>query len=618
MNHLLCSLGTSEAVVIEAVCLLTDGFTNTDGLSVSIVTSDSEATTRAIVQLNTFIQAHQKISFSITRVLDFADLVAKDEQELFDEALNRLYLRLHSQLNKDEKLAVCLAGGFKTMSASLQESAGWFGADNLFHVLAQRPEPKDEAKVRQVYAGGGLVKIDLYAPSGWRQLRALRAEDYPLDDGPDPKTNIACVRLVKIPPSSGRLLAKIREIVANAQALAINIADLAVLPFPELAAWADDDRYWLNKPLNPQTDRDWVNLLPKIDLHLHLGGFATHDDLLRQVQEASREPKEFVHAPDYPPGWPRPEKQMGLENYRKLGDATGSALLNDAGCLRKHCELLFRHMAEENIIYAEIRCSPAKYTNPRQAKIATPWAVLGCIRDCFLRQMQQNSDGPLINIIIIGTREPDNSGRDFRADIARHLALAVTAADQWRDENQPRVVGVDLAGYENSDIRAGLFQEEFSGIHRCGLAITVHAGENDDAEGIWQAVFSLNARRIGHALSLIQAQDLLRSIAARRVAVEMCPYSNYQIKGFKPMAGKPEYPLKKYLEEGVAVTINTDNPGISKASISDNILFAADMNPNLTRLDVLQCLRNAVDAAFASHGQRRKILARMRIPRPSK
>jgi len=38
MNHLLCSLGTSEAVVIEAVCLLTDGFTKTDGLSVPIIT----------------------------------------------------------------------------------------------------------------------------------------------------------------------------------------------------------------------------------------------------------------------------------------------------------------------------------------------------------------------------------------------------------------------------------------------------------------------------------------------------------------------------------------------------------------------------------------------------
>jgi adenosine deaminase len=62
--------------------------------------------------------------------------------------------------------------------------------------------------------------------------------------------------------------------------------------------------------------------------------------------------------------------------------------------------------------------------------------------------------------------------------------------------------------------------------------ITAHAGENDDAEGIWQAVFKLHARRLGHALHLAQAPDLYRTVVERRIGVEMCPFANYQIRGF--------------------------------------------------------------------------------------
>src|SRR5690606_37980164 len=118
-----------------------------------------------------------------------------------------------------------------------------------------------------------------------------------------------------------------------------------------------------------------------------------------------------------------------------------------------------------------------------------------------------------------------------RSDISRHLALAITAAQHWT--TGCRVVGVDLAGFEHRDTRAALFATDFEPIHRVGLAVTVHAGDNDDAEGIWQAVFKLNARRLAHALHLIQDPDLRRAVAERHIGVEMCPYANMQNKGYR-------------------------------------------------------------------------------------
>ncbi|MBN8247353.1 MAG: hypothetical protein J0L84_07905, partial [Verrucomicrobia bacterium] len=213
---------------------------------------------------------------------------------------------------------------------------------------------------------------------------------------------------------------------------------------------------------------------------------------------------------------------------------------------------------------------------------------------------------------------------DYRAGISRHLALAMSAAEHWTRAGECRVVGVDLAGYENVTTRAHYFREEFTGVHRGGLALTVHAGENDDAEGIWRAVFDLNARRLGHALHLIESPELMRSVADRGIGVEMCPYANLQIKGYPLGASVSEaeerarYPLHEYLRAGIRVTVNTDNIGISAASLSDNLLLAARLCPGLTRLDLLRLQRHALEVAFLSPKERETVtrIVAAGIPKP--
>jgi adenosine deaminase len=186
------------------------------------------------------------------------------------------------------------------------------------------------------------------------------------------------------------------------------------------------------------------------------------------------------------------------------------------------------------------------------------------------------------------------------------------------------VVGVDLAGYEDVTTRAHYFREEFIAVHRCGLALTCHAGENDDAEGIWRAVFDLNTRRLGHGLSLGESPELLCSVIDRGIGVEMCPYANMQIKGFAPfhklgIDGRlaPKYPLLDYLKKGVRASINTDNIGISGASLNDNLLLAARLCPGLTRLDLLRLQRNALDSAFLDADQRNRLIGLLASNIPS-
>ena len=77
------------------------------------------------------------------------------------------------------------------------------------------------------------------------------------------------------------------------------------------------------------------------------------------------------------------------------------------------------------------------------------------------------------------------------------------------------------------------------------------------------------------------------------------------------MPNRPQYPLLDYLREGVPVTANTDNIGISAASLSDNLLLLPPLCPGITRLEILQLQANALDVAFVSHSERQEIRRQM-------
>lgn len=593
MPTLLISLGTSPAIVPEAFLLPGVQFE-----AVHVLTTDS---TKVDFVLDWFHDHAPDVLLSITRVADFTDFKSEQDHFRFEEVLYRWWLE---KTTDNPQPYVCLSGGFKTMSAAMQKAAAVLGATEVFHVLADSVYQDPNIPTRKLPASTAqqiedsriqdhLHWIKLGQESGWPQLRTVSTVSFPLhivrSDG--------VVRWAESPDQAFRN--HIQNIVQRSHHIAGSWDSIGSLPFPILATWSTSTLEWLQQPLDPQNDREWIASLPKIELHCHLGGFATHGDLLHQVRAAAEFPDKLppLALPTPPSDWPLPTQPITLDRYMSLGNANGSKLLKDPGCLRRQCQLLYQHLQAQKIVYAEIRCSPNNYTAPDRSA----WQVVTDIRNTFQECMEQHPDGCHVNLIIIATRKNDGD----RSDISRHLSLAVTAADHWHKDC--RIVGVDLAGFEHRETRAALFATDFEQIHRVGLAVTVHAGENDDAEGIWQAVFKLNTRRLGHALHLIDAPDLLRAVADRRIGVEMCPYANYQIKGFDPMLDKPPYPLTQYLRKGVPVTINTDNIGISAASLTDNFLLAATLCPDLTRMNVLRILSNSLEIAFLSPELRTKL-----------
>ncbi len=537
------------------------------------------------------------IPATITILDNFSDIQSENDHFTYEEALFRWYL---SHTNKEHNIVVCLAGGYKTISNSMQKACGLFGAVEVFHILTTKmPNTIDE--IEKTISERNLIYVALGQEEGWQPIINLLNGIY--------ENEIFTVsdfkRTIK-KPNEQSLKKHIDELIHITKG-ENSRGDIYELPFNSLLMLPAKTRNWLEQPLKKQ-DFEWVKSLPKTELHCHLGGFATHGDLLKKVQNAATE--NIIQGLDpkqRPATWNR--EIISLDQYMKLGDANGSKLLKDDGCLKKQIALLYRHLCEQNIKYAEIRCSPDNYHTDER----TSFEVLNNIKAYFQlemdKKMSEMPDYCHVNLIVIVTRKLEGD----LSSISRHIALAITASQSSTKDlsNSCKIVAIDLAGFESKETRASYFMQDFVGVNRCGLAVTAHAGENDDAEGIWQAVYQLHARRLGHALHLNQANDLIRSVVDRKIGVEMCPYANFQIKGFSPMVYKkldandtrenyPNYPLLTYLRKGVLVSVNTDNIGISDANLTDNFMLLTEMLPEITRMDVLKLIRNGIETAFIS------------------
>ncbi len=144
--------------------------------------------------------------------------------------------------------------------------------------------------------------------------------------------------------------------------------------------------------------------------------------------------------------------------------------------------------------------------------------------------------------------------------------------------------------------------------------ITINASGNSDVESIWEAVYHLNAERVSHGLSLKNNMALMGEFLDRNIAIEMCPSSNFQIMGFRDnyipeTDSMPEYPLKDYLDRGLRVTVNADNPGISRTDFSRELHRAARLTPGgLSIWDILKIVQNGFKASFAEHATRNRML----------
>jgi aminodeoxyfutalosine deaminase len=318
--------------------------------------------------------------------------------------------------------------------------------------------------------------------------------------------------------------------------------------------------------------------LPKAELHVHHVGSASP----RIVSELAER---------YPGTVPSdPEALRSFFEFRDFAHfievyLAVVALIRSADDIRYLTYEIAREMAEgQSLRYAELTCTP--YTSV-QAGVPIE-AYTEAIEDA--RHAAERDFGLVLRWIY---DIPGEFGVPA-ADATLGYAL---------DHAPDGLVAFGLGGPEVGVPRPQ-FERHFAAARAAGLHSVPHAGETTGPETVWDAVRLLGAERIGHGTSSAADPALLSHLAEHGIPLEVCPSSNVATRAVASLA---EHPLPTFVEAGVTVTINSDDPPMFSTSLNREYEIAADLL-DLDEAGVADLARAAVTASYAPDEVKTRVL----------
>ncbi len=179
-------------------------------------------------------------------------------------------------------------------------------------------------------------------------------------------------------------------------------------------------------------------------------------------------------------------------------------------------------------------------------------------------------------------------------DAVRHFGPEAAAevfdlAARLRERN---VVGIGIGGDEARGPAEG-FRDLYKKAADNGLRLTAHAGETTGPESVWGAL-NIGAERIGHGLSAANDPELLEVMAQKQVPVEMCITSNLRTGACKELQ---EHPVRKFFDEGLMITLSTDDPAMFQTSLNKEFEIA-QQEFSFTEDHLRELARNSIEASF--------------------
>ena len=152
------------------------------------------------------------------------------------------------------------------------------------------------------------------------------------------------------------------------------------------------------------------------------------------------------------------------------------------------------------------------------------------------------------------------------------------------------------------------FERVFARCRELGLHVVAHAGEEGPPEYMWQAIDLLKVQRIDHGVAALQDPLLMAELAHTRLPLTVCPLSNLKLCVVDDLR---DHPLKKMLDAGLCVTINSDDPAYFGGYMNEN--WAQTVQAlQMDRDDVVAIARNSFEASFISDQRRAECLAELR------
>lgn len=321
---------------------------------------------------------------------------------------------------------------------------------------------------------------------------------------------------------------------------------------------------------------------PVTDLHRHLDGNIRPSTIWQLAQEFSI-PLKQQNLEELIQDTQIQVKTTDLLAFLKTMELGVSVLASEQACFRVAYENV-EDAKRAGLNYAELRFSPVFMAQAHNLPIEQ-------VVDAVVAGCKAGSKEYAIPVNLIGILSRSYGEARCYQELQALL----------RVKNE--IVALDLAGDEKG-FPAIKFKSHFKLAREAGWQITVHAGEADGPHSIRQAIDELGATRIGHGVAARKDDDLMDFMAENGISIECCLTSNFQTGACTDIA---QHPIKAFIERGIVVTLNTDDPGVSGIEIADEYKIAREI-VGLSGEQLKQIQLNGVEVAFAADNIKIKLL----------
>lgn len=328
------------------------------------------------------------------------------------------------------------------------------------------------------------------------------------------------------------------------------------------------------------TIEEFIKNIPKAELHLHIEG-TFEPELMFQIAKRNNKKIKYQSVEELKKAYDFNNLQEFLDIYYE-----GASVLIEEQDFYNMTWAYLERIHAQNVIHTEIFFDPQTHTD-RGIKFET--AINGIHRAL--------KDG----------REKLGISSHIIMCFLRHLSedsAMKTLNDSLPYKDWIKGVGLDSSETGNPPSK---FTKVFEKARNEGFLTVAHAGEEGPAEYIWEALNLLKVSRVDHGNHSLDDEKLVKTLVELKMPLTVCPLSNLKLKVVKDLK---DHPLRKMMDNGLLVTINSDDPAYFGGYVNENYL---EINKalNLSKEEILQLAKNSFTASFLTEEEKNKIIEKL-------
>lgn len=327
---------------------------------------------------------------------------------------------------------------------------------------------------------------------------------------------------------------------------------------------------------------EFIAALPKAELHLHIEG-TLEPELMFELAKRNGIKLTYQSPAELRKAYEFDNLQSFLDIYY-----SGVCVLKTEQDFFDLTFAYLKKMSSENVRHVEIFFDPQSHTDR----------------------------GIAFETVYTGIRRAlDQASQDFKMTsqlilcFLRHLSPE--AAMDTLEMALPFKKGIIAVGLDSSEkgFPPKLFDAVFARARTEGFLTVAHAGEEGPADYITQALDLLKVKRIDHGVRCVEDKNVLARLIKEKIPLTVCPLSNVKLRVFKTMKA---HTLKKLLDLGVMVTVNSDDPAYFGGYLNQNFI-ETQRALELSQKDLYQLAKNSFVASFLEEKTRANYLAELEV-----